>query len=170
MTDRVDLGPLTWAPLGDIGPAISFLLGGDGIPTAVECGDQTIPIGPNTTLSACGWTIVTGSDEADQIDLRRSTTATIVFAGLGDDVIQGSPFRDVIFGDGGNDTIDGNDGDDRILGGSGTDVVRGGRGDDAISGCPGDDSLEGDDGFDYFDARSGIDDALDENPGDVVAR
>jgi hypothetical protein len=168
--DRVDLGPLTWAPLGDIGPAISFLISGDGIPTAIQCADQTIPIGPNTTLSACGWTIVTGSDVADQIDLRRSTTPTIVFAGRGDDVIQGSPFRDVIFGDGGNDTIDGNDGDDRILGGSGADMVRGGRGDDAISGGPGDDSLEGDDGFDYFDARRGIDRTLDENPGDVVVR
>jgi hypothetical protein len=169
-SDRVDLGPLTWAPLGDIGPAVSFQIGADGIPTAIECADQTIPIGPNVTVSACGWSIVTGSDGDDTIDVRRSTTGTVIFGGLGNDNIQGSSFRDVIFGDGGNDVIDGNDGNDRILGGGGADVIRGGNGDDAIAGGPGDDSLEGGDGFDYFDATSGIDDALDPADGDVVQR
>jgi Ca2+-binding RTX toxin-like protein len=71
----------------------------------------------------------------------------IVYGGLGDDRITGSPHDDGLFGDTfqgqlgdrpgeryGNDRIDAGGGDDRVDGDAGNDVLRGGPGDDDING------------------------------------
>ena len=68
-------------------------------------------------------------------DLRATNGANTIFAGFGDDVVNGR---------GGNDVIRGQGGDDRIFAGSGNDVVAGGAGADQLSGG------QGRDAFVYF--------------------
>ncbi|MEM8693491.1 MAG: nidogen-like domain-containing protein [Pseudomonadota bacterium] len=103
-----------------------FLKGGDGADTInAEAGDDTI------------WG---GTSEADLRDL--------VYAGSGDDSIDGGA---------GNDLVYGQDGDDVIIGGSGADNLQGQSGNDTISGGSLSDLVFGGDGVDYINGGFGFD-------------
>ncbi|WP_249779210.1 VCBS domain-containing protein [Bradyrhizobium sediminis] len=74
----------------------------------------------------------------------------IVYAGAGNDTINGTGKCDLLYGGSGNDTLKGNDGDDAIYGGSGRDTINGNNGCDIIVGGYGADSLTGSNGDDRF--------------------
>ncbi|MBR0696962.1 VCBS domain-containing protein [Bradyrhizobium lablabi] len=74
----------------------------------------------------------------------------IVYAGAGDDTINGTSKDDVIYGGSGNDIIKGNGGNDTIYGGSGNDTIKGNYGCDTIVGGFGADWLTGSNGNDRF--------------------
>jgi len=85
----------------------------------------------------------------------------------GDDVLCGGPGRDRINGGAGNDMIRGGDhsdylleggnGNDIIKGGDGRDTIRGGNGNDELYGQGGNDNLNGGAGVDLLDGGSGSD-------------
>jgi hypothetical protein len=80
----------------------------------------------NDTLSTNG----DGTSAADftfgnlnfDIDSLSSHLGSLIFAGAGDDTVNGSDFEDDIFGGSGDDTIRGFDGDDHLQGGAGDDT------------------------------------------------
>ena len=104
-----------------------------------------------------------------------------VFAGAGNDIIQGGPQGDVLIGGPGNDTIDGGDNNDLLFGGSGddtlfgsfrrdnlfgqdgNDVLDGGPGDDALYGMNGDDTLTGGVDIDFLNGGPGANTLVDGN-------
>ena len=59
--------------------------------------------------------------------------ADVIYAGSGNDKIDGKGGNDALSGGAGNDEIDGGDGNDMIAGGAGNDSIKGGAGDDYIS-------------------------------------
>lgn len=69
----------------------------------------------------------------DFIDLRLSRP-TVIFAGSGNDRVQGGGKEDVIYGGQGRDILSGGAGDDLVFGEGGVDVLRGGQGDDYLDG------------------------------------
>lgn len=73
----------------------------------------------------------------------RGNLGHILFAGGGDDNINGSLGDDSLRGNSGFDWIKGRSGDDTLIGGRGSDVLKGGRGDDIIQGGAGADILKG---------------------------
>ncbi len=66
-----------------------------------------------------------------------------IYAGGGDDTVNGSQRHDIIYGEAGNDTIHGEGGDDTLYGAMGDDRLYGGSGDDHLSGAGGADYLSG---------------------------
>ena len=74
----------------------------------------------------------------------------IIYAGAGNDTINGTGKSDLIYAGSGNDTVKGNDGDDTIYGGSGSDTINGNNGCDTIIGGYGADKLTGSNGDDRF--------------------
>jgi VCBS repeat-containing protein len=74
----------------------------------------------------------------------------IVYAGAGNDTVNGTGVNDVLYGGSGNDTIKGNGGNDTIYGGSGRDDIDGSNGNDTIIGGFGGDTLRGGNGDDTF--------------------
>ena len=58
-----------------------------------------------------------------------------VFAGDGDDVVEGGGSREIVLGGHGDDTISGGGNDDTIAGGFGADSINGGAGDDILDGA-----------------------------------
>ena len=79
--------------------------------------------------SATAWatdgTLLGGLAEADFAD--------VIYAGSGNDKIDGKGGNDALSGGAGNDQIDGGEGDDMIAGGAGSDNIKGGAGNDYIS-------------------------------------
>lgn len=79
--------------------------------------------------SATSWandgTLNGGIEEADFAD--------VIYAGSGNDKINGKGGNDALSGGAGNDEIDGGEGNDMIAGGTGSDDIQGGAGDDYIS-------------------------------------
>ncbi|EAW38371.1 hypothetical protein L8106_10116 [Lyngbya sp. PCC 8106] len=65
-----------------------------------------------------------------------------VFAGKGDDIIEGRFGADTIFGDIGNDIINANAGNDLIFGNNDQDQINAGNGDDTIFGGQGNDDID----------------------------
>jgi hypothetical protein len=74
----------------------------------------------------------------------------IVYAGAGNDTVNGTGRDDILYSGSGDDTIKGNDGNDTIYGGSGNDTVNGNNGGDTITGGFGADRLTGSNGNDVF--------------------
>jgi VCBS repeat-containing protein len=74
----------------------------------------------------------------------------IVYAGKGNDTVNGTSSGDLLYGGSGNDTMKGNGGDDTIYGGSGRDDINGNNGNDIIIGGYGADTLTGSNGDDVF--------------------
>ena len=64
----------------------------------------------------------------------------IVYAGAGNDTVNGTGVDDILYGGSGNDTIKGNGGNDTLYGGSGSDDIDGSNGNDTIIGGFGGDS------------------------------
>ena len=73
-----------------------------------------------------------------------------IFAGSGDDLIDGNDGNDRLEGRGGNDTINGGQGNDNLDGHDGNDQLFGGPGDDTLRGKTGTDWLDGGDGDDFL--------------------
>ena len=91
----------------------------------------------------------------------------IIFAGAGNDTINGTGKSDLVYAGSGNDTVKGNDGDDTIYGGSGSDTINGNNGCDTIIGGYGADNLTGSNGDDRFVYLSAAD--SNANRFDVVS-
>ncbi len=100
---------------------------------------------------------VTGTDEADNIDLSGATDPVKVEAKAGDDIIKGGAGDDKLYGETGNDEIYGNQGDDLLRGAQGDDEIYGGAGADEIHGGADQDTLYGEDGADTIHGDTGAD-------------
>ena len=74
-----------------------------------------------------------------------------VWAGNGDDAVEGGAGNDNLYGQSGNDTMRGGLGDERVYGGTGNDTLLGDGGADAVRGGEGLDKLAGGGGSDRFD-------------------
>ncbi len=83
------------------------------------------------------------------------STATELYGGAGNDLINGGGGDDRMFGEDGCDVLLGNSGNDRLDGGDGDDFLFGGFGDDVLLGGLGDDWLFGGPGVDILDGGSG---------------
>ena len=73
-----------------------------------------------------------------------------VYAGAGNDTVNGTGKGDILYAGSGNDTVKGNGGDDTIYGGSGSDTINGNNDNDTIIGGFGADQLTGSNGNDRF--------------------
>ncbi|WFU15923.1 VCBS domain-containing protein [Bradyrhizobium sp. CB3481] len=102
-------------------------------------GDHVIVDAPYVYGTPNGENIAGGGDEFQ-----------IVYAGAGNDTVNGTGKDDILYSGSGNDTIKGNDGNDTIYGGSGNDTVNGNNGSDTITGGFGADQLTGSNGDDVF--------------------
>ena len=80
-----------------------------------------------------------------------------VFAGAGQDQVNGNIGADTILGEEGNDKLYGGDGDDVIEGGKGDDVIIGSIGNDLINGDAGNDNLTAEEGDDRILGGEGSD-------------
>ncbi|WP_331371348.1 SMc04171 family calcium-binding repeat protein [Sinorhizobium chiapasense] len=78
----------------------------------------------------------------------------VVYAGAGDDRVEGSTGRDLLYGEAGNDRIDGGEGNDTISTGVGNDVAFGGAGNDSLANDGGSDILDGGAGDDWIRAAT----------------
>ena len=76
----------------------------------------------------------------------------MIYAGTGEDSVDGGSGDDWIEGSTGNDTLLGGSGDDTISGFTGQDVIDGGSGDDTIAGGDHGDTIYGGSGNDQIDA------------------
>jgi Ca2+-binding RTX toxin-like protein len=98
-----------------------------------------------------------------------SNNIDIVYAGAGNDTVNGSGNRDTVRGEAGDDTLQGEAGNDILLGEAGNDTLRGGEGGDEtntprigdngdyLNGGSGDDALFGEAGPDMLDGMMGND-------------
>jgi hypothetical protein len=102
-------------------------------------GDQVVTNSPYVFGTPNGETIAGGGDQYQ-----------IVYAGAGNDTVNGTGKDDVLYSGSGDDTIKGNDGNDAIYGGSGNDTVNANNGNDTIIGGFGADRLTGSNGDDVF--------------------
>ena len=89
--------------------------------------------------------------------LDKKTAMEVVYAGDGDDRIEGWRAGERLEGGRGRDRIDGGRGDDRLDGGEGRDRLRAGADDDRLDGGSGADRLEGGGGRDRLEGGSGRD-------------
>ena len=80
-----------------------------------------------------------------------------IYAGHGDDIVNGGSLNNIIEGGLGDDTLYGDDGDDKIGGGAGNDVLEGGNGNDNLEGGEGNDHLKGQNGDDRLEGGNGND-------------
>lgn len=98
-----------------------------------------------------------------------------LYAGAGNDFVDGRSSNDLLYGEAGNDSLyggdhndtlsggtdhdllQGNAGGDSLAGDSGNDTLNGGQGDDALSGGDGNDYLSGDLGNEQMTGGSGAD-------------
>lgn len=83
--------------------------------------------------------------------------SSVIYAGAGNDTVQGGNNISTFYGEAGNDTLRGGVGDDRLYGGIGDDLLNGGNGDDTLTGDSGTDQLEGGNGNDQLDGGDGND-------------
>ena len=79
-----------------------------------------------------------------------SSDAEVIYAGKGNDSIDGGGGDDSLFGNQDQDTLIGGNGNDLIVGGRGNDLIVGGRGNDILYGNRGINTLTGGDGSDTF--------------------
>ncbi|GDZ96173.1 hypothetical protein PA905_46070 [Planktothrix agardhii CCAP 1459/11A] len=79
-----------------------------------------------------------------------SSDAEVIYAGKGNDSIDGGGGDDSLFGNQDQDTLIGGNGNDLIVGGGGNDLIVGGRGNDILYGNRGINTLTGGDGSDTF--------------------
>jgi Ca2+-binding RTX toxin-like protein len=134
---------------------VNFGSGNDSVTTAHSTmGDcflvYTINLGEGTNSNnmndACTdpGAIATISSGSGQDTLRggSATTTVTMFAGGGDDTLNGGDGNDIIHGGEGNDVaVAGGPGNDQVLGEGGNDVIRGGDGNDFEDGGTGDDDI-----------------------------
>jgi hypothetical protein len=98
--------------------------------------------------------------EGDQVLAVLDGGSTDLFAGEGNDSLEGDSRGNILDGDEGNDTLRGNNGDDELRGDQGDDFISAGLGDDTANGGSGDDQIfagPGDAGDDRFQGDTGSD-------------
>jgi len=145
---------------------VVITLAGDGL-AAVQGTVNGVPVSSPFAASEIGRLVITGSADANSIDLSGVTPSDFTFfsgvavnvnSGSGNDVITGSAFGDFIVGAGGDDVVNAGGGDDTVFGGAGKDALNGGIGNDSLSGQGGTgDSLTGGTGDDVLDGGAGND-------------
>ncbi len=91
-----------------------------------------------------------------------------IFAGAGNDLLDGSAGHDTLKGGDGNDTLDGGTGHDKLYGDDGDDHLLSGREDDFLSGGEGADTLEGGSGDDILSGDAGADELLGGSGADTL--
>ena len=107
-------------------------------------------------------------DDADATDIRAMGGHDRVWAGEGNDTIDGGDGTDRLYGEEGDDSIDGGAGTDALYGGEGNDTLNGGTDADWLDGGSGNDLLTGGAGNDMFvfDAGDGNDTISDFTDGE----
>lgn len=143
---------------------------------SVHAGSNAAPggVGADVTLDGtmqAARVDVFGGSGHDHFHLKHKFArgTTEVFAGAGNDTIDGASLVDRLFAHGGlgDDAIVGGSASDRLWGDEGNDQVSGGGGNDALIGDDGDDVLNGDDGRDLLFGGLGLD-VLNGGSGDDV--
>lgn len=89
--------------------------------------------------------------------IARGTVIERVYAGSGNDTVQGNDADNTIRGNGGRDNLSGNGGRDTIFSGDGADTVRGGTGGDTLGGGGGNDEVWAGAGNDLLYGGTGAD-------------
>ena len=132
-------------------PREAVALGGDAA-TALLVDGRALPAGVPVQIDHAGFAALIGSIQviggAGNNHFAGFGGSQTVFAGVGDDIVQGGDDGDILFGNAGNDTLFGNAGADQLYGGRGDDVLFGGRDNDLLSGDDGSDVVAGDAGDD----------------------
>ncbi|SMC76484.1 hypothetical protein SAMN02746065_109139 [Desulfocicer vacuolatum DSM 3385] len=91
-----------------------------------------------------------------------------VWAGAGQDLVNGGGGDDSIYGGGHSDTLIGGDGDDLIFGGASFDVITGDGGNDELYGGQGWDNIRGGDGDDQISGGENSDDLFGDDGDDLI--
>lgn len=81
----------------------------------------------------------------------------VLWGGIGNDYLDGGADADLLYGEAGNDTLLGGSGNDTLWGGADQDYLDGGAGDDLLYGDAGNDTLEGNLGNDTLYGGAGDD-------------
>ncbi len=105
----------------------------------------------------------TGNDRIDG-----SNGASTLDGGPGDDLIRGGRGKDTLLGGSGNDELNGGDGDDILRGGDDDDTLDGGADHDVILGEKGNDSLRGGTGRDLLIGGLGVDRLRGDSDQDIL--
>lgn len=108
------------------------------------------------TAAAIDGSVVSFSDEADDI-LLGGADGAVVFAYGGDDSVLTTDGDDIVFGGSGDDELIGFRGDDQLSGGTEADILRGRLGEDVLDGGQDDDVLYGSFGDDVIIDGNGSD-------------
>jgi len=160
LLSEVDLLNATEIPKPDglvtIGTSADELLIGDA-------GDDRLfgDLGQDTLNGGDGADTLNGGDGDDFIygGNTADDERDLIYAGAGNDSVDGGYGNDLIYGMGGNDTLaggfgadelQGQDGNDVITGSALSDLIYGGAGDDFVNGGFGHDRINGGDGADRF--------------------
>lgn len=98
-----------------------------------------------------------GNDKITIDNALNSYSVAEVFAGIGNDTVNGGGGRDVIWGDKGDDVLRGRDGNDELHGYYGNDTLVGGKGTDWIHGGADEDDIWGNSAVDTLIGGSGTD-------------
>jgi Ca2+-binding RTX toxin-like protein len=135
---------------------------------SLEINENPDPTFPVIAANEVTSILVTGSADADNVDLSKVSSASgfalldavTINAGSGNDTIIGSQINNKINGSGGDDALTGGTGNDTLSGGNGADSLIGGPGNDRLrgqgssldilSGGPGDDIIDGGTGYDHL--------------------
>jgi Ca2+-binding RTX toxin-like protein len=112
--------------------------------------------GSITATGVTGLDVFPGNGN-DRVNLAAAGVRAYVFAGDGDDTVQGSIFDDVLVGGSGRNRLFGGDGNDRLTGSGGRDFLYGEGGDDRLYGQAGNDNLDGGGNIDRIFAGDGDD-------------
>ncbi|MBP0484312.1 calcium-binding protein [Sagittula salina] len=83
--------------------------------------------------------------------------ADTIWAGIGEDLLNGQNGDDALIGEAGNDTLTGGSGNDYLRGDAGDDLLYGKEGSDVLEGGSGNDQMDGDEGSDTLKGGSGND-------------
>lgn len=147
--------------VANLGPDDPIPDGVDVVVRGNEDGTKTIQVvGTNKQTTV-------GGDEDNSIDLRGSESVLQdpegeepvieVFAGKGDDAVNGSEDGDIVKAGLGSDSVDAGFGADSVFGAGGSDELDGGAGNDSLKGGGGHDTLFGGNGRDFLGGGKGND-------------
>ncbi|MEO1208493.1 MAG: Calx-beta domain-containing protein [Cyanobacteria bacterium J06638_20] len=191
-----DTNPPTFSGTGDPGTTVEVLDGTTVLGTATVDGTGNWSFTPNEPLAEGNYSITlraldaagnssglsdplvftiedTSSSPVDNLspgddDYTGTDGRNSVFAGAGNDTVQGLGGNDRLSGEAGNDRLFGGDGGDRLIGGSGSDTAVGGAGNDRALGGAGRDRLVGNAGNDRLVGGAGNDTLLGGSDDDTL--